>query len=120
MGCDRVVPVRLVVAPLTRAAREGRDMRSMAKAQQWSSDDESEGGFEAAGNLIPFCYAHLASLVVGLTINRAHLFNATPNAAGDKATARRDSDSDDSGSGSEDESDYDYDSDETGELESGR
>lgn len=45
VGCDRVLPVRLRVAALTRAAQEGRDARALAKQQQWASDDESEGGW---------------------------------------------------------------------------
>eukprot|EP00197_Chlamydomonas_leiostraca_P010453 CAMPEP_0202862194 /NCGR_PEP_ID=MMETSP1391-20130828/3321_1 /ASSEMBLY_ACC=CAM_ASM_000867 /TAXON_ID=1034604 /ORGANISM="Chlamydomonas leiostraca, Strain SAG 11-49" /LENGTH=714 /DNA_ID=CAMNT_0049541695 /DNA_START=168 /DNA_END=2313 /DNA_ORIENTATION=+ len=49
VGCDRILPVRLVVAPLTRAAKEGRDARSMAKAQQWASDDESDAGDKSDG-----------------------------------------------------------------------
>ncbi len=44
IGCDRTIPVKLKVAPLTRAVAEGRDAKSKAAAKQWvDSDDEDEG-----------------------------------------------------------------------------
>jgi len=60
VGADRTVPIRLVVHPTSRAAQEGRDARTLAKAQQWDSDNESEGGGElsgAAGPVLGICTA---------------------------------------------------------------
>ena len=54
------MPIRLVVHPTSRAAQEGRDARTLAKAQQWDSDNESEGGGElsgAAGPVLGICTA---------------------------------------------------------------
>lgn len=44
VGVDRAVPLKLKVAPLTRAAQEGRDARSLAEAKKWESDEEEDEG----------------------------------------------------------------------------
>lgn len=50
VGCDRAIPLRLRVVPMTRAIQEGRDARANAKAREakpaFSSDDEDDDAGE--------------------------------------------------------------------------
>mmetsp|Transcript_2646 Transcript_2646/g.4510 ORF Transcript_2646/g.4510 Transcript_2646/m.4510 type:complete len:749 (+) Transcript_2646:96-2342(+) len=49
VGCDRILPLRLRVAPLTKSAQENRQAKEMAKQKQWDSDDEGSTAGEKAG-----------------------------------------------------------------------
>eukprot|EP00798_Chlamydomonas_sp_ICE-L_P002999 gene3000-13013_t len=40
VGCDRSMPVKIKVTPLTRQISEGRDAKSVAATQKWASDDD--------------------------------------------------------------------------------
>ncbi|KXZ42319.1 hypothetical protein GPECTOR_162g134 [Gonium pectorale] len=42
VGCDRAIPLRMKVVPMTRAVQEGRDAKSQAKAREWASSDDEE------------------------------------------------------------------------------
>eukprot|EP00798_Chlamydomonas_sp_ICE-L_P029524 gene29524-5874_t len=44
VGCDRSMPVKIKVTPLTRQISEGRDAKSVAATQKWASDDDRSDG----------------------------------------------------------------------------
>ncbi|GIL87084.1 hypothetical protein Vretimale_14247 [Volvox reticuliferus] len=97
VGCDRTIPLRVRVVPLTRAMQEGRDARSQAKAKEWAHSSDEEDGNKGESR-------------------RRRKGAADGDAASDAGSAAGDGDSDD---GDEDVNSDDYDSEETGELESG-
>lgn len=97
VGCDRAIPLRLRVVPMTRAIQEGRDARANAKAREakpaFSSDDEDD-------DAEPRRRRRAAGSDAG-------------SAADDEASDRVDDEDED------DLNSEDYDSEESGELESG-
>ncbi|GIL50242.1 hypothetical protein Vafri_6471 [Volvox africanus] len=97
VGCDRTIPLRVRVVPLTRAMQEGRDLKSQAKAKEWANNSDEEDGDKGEGR-------------------RRRKAAADGDAASDAGSAAGDGDSDD---GDEDVNSDEYDSEETGELESG-
>ncbi|KAG2485811.1 hypothetical protein HYH03_015521 [Edaphochlamys debaryana] len=93
VGCDRAIPLRLRVVPMTRAVQEGRDAKSQAKAKEWVDSDEEDGDDE------------------GKKKKRGG------DGDSDAGSAAGDGDSEDEGD--EDINSDEYDSEETGEMESG-
>jgi translocation protein SEC63 len=124
VGCDRSVPVKLRVMPLTRAVAEGREAKAAKAQQQWSDDDKSEGEHACGarweggrkGCLWDKRMWREGCWGVGCS-NPSHPY--TPFLLRDDGQAggeEQGSVADDSSGGSDGD---DYDSDETGELETG-
>ncbi|GLC39388.1 hypothetical protein PLESTM_000891300 [Pleodorina starrii] len=99
VGCDRTIPLRMRVVPLTRAVQEGRDAKSQAKAKEWANSSDEEDNEEGEGRR-----------------RRKGGAAAAGDGASDAGSAAGEGDSDE---GEEDVNSDDYDSEETGELESG-
>ncbi|KAG2451784.1 hypothetical protein HYH02_003562 [Chlamydomonas schloesseri] len=107
VGCDRTIPLRIKVVPLTRAAQEGRDAKSLAKAKEWADSDADDSDEEAAARRQRRQKRKEAKEAAA----------AGEAAASDAGSAAGDSDEEDD---DEDELNSDeYDSEESGELESG-
>ena len=57
VGCDRTIPIKLKVYPVTRATLEGREARSQSTkaAQQWDDDSEDEDAAADKGSKGEWC-----------------------------------------------------------------
>ncbi|KAG2441769.1 hypothetical protein HXX76_003382 [Chlamydomonas incerta] len=109
VGCDRTIPLRIRVVPLTRAAQEGRDAKSLAKAKEWADSDGDDSDEEAVARRQRRQKKKEAKEAAA----------AGEAAASDAGSAAGDGDSDEEEDDEDELNSDEYDSEESGELESG-